>query len=275
MQPGVYTITNDEYHAGKGISRSAIMEFRKSPKHYWHKYINTNYKKEKSKPSMEFGTMAHMFLLEPHDFDNHFAVQQNKLPLLKDVGREAYDLAKQNQSDFIEKSKGKDIITKDEYEKLVAMKNEIFSDELTRELVEGGQYEKSIYWIDPDTELLCKVRPDIWHENFIVDYKVTLNASPYSFQRDIYKYGYHLQFAMMHEASKYALNKEINDFIFLPQEKTEPYLTAVYQCEQAMLEYGVKEFKNILWQIKYCIDSNYFPGYKTQLISLPTWSKKN
>ena len=35
MGPGIYSISNEDYHNGPAISRSALMEFRKSPYHYW------------------------------------------------------------------------------------------------------------------------------------------------------------------------------------------------------------------------------------------------
>ena len=35
MEPGMHTISNEVYHQGPAISRSALMEFKRSPYHYW------------------------------------------------------------------------------------------------------------------------------------------------------------------------------------------------------------------------------------------------
>ena len=81
-----------------------------------------------------------------------------------------------------------------------------------------------------------------------------------------------MQFAMMQEAFKHVLNKDMQHFIYLAQEKEAPYLPAIYQLDPAALEFGVNEFKNILQQIKYCAETYHYPGYPTRLISLPAWS---
>ncbi|MDQ8040096.1 MAG: hypothetical protein REH83_06790, partial [Rickettsiella sp.] len=39
MEPGIYDISNEAYHQGPGISRSALMKFKRSPYHYWYEYI--------------------------------------------------------------------------------------------------------------------------------------------------------------------------------------------------------------------------------------------
>lgn len=45
--PGIYEIENEDYHNSNGLSRSALLTFRKSPLHYWDEYKNENKKEEK------------------------------------------------------------------------------------------------------------------------------------------------------------------------------------------------------------------------------------
>lgn len=291
MQPGVYTISNEEYHASPGISRSAIMDFRKTPAHYWHKHVNPNYVKPTPTPAMVLGDAFHVSLLEPEKFEEKFIVKESnkivlgKLPLLRDVGRDAYEEAKQKQEalrvekekldkQFEENSIDKIVINEDDYKKIIMMKHEILLNPTNKELIQDAQYEKSIFWIDPDTQLLCKARPDIWHNKFIVDLKTTVSAAENDFMRSIYNYGYHIQFGMIQEALKHVLNIEMKNFLFLPQEKEEPFLSAVYQLDEAAIEQGVNEFKHSLQEIKRCYENNNFPGYQTKMISLPAWSNK-
>jgi hypothetical protein len=42
FEDGVYDIQNDLYHGSYGLSRSALCEFKKSPWHYWHKYLSAS-----------------------------------------------------------------------------------------------------------------------------------------------------------------------------------------------------------------------------------------
>ncbi len=288
MNPGVYDISNDEYHASEGISRSAIMAFKKAPLHFWHRYINPNYVKPEQSTDMVFGNALHTALLEPDKLETDYIIKpENKiilgeLPRLKDVGREKYEEAKKRrealsaekdrlEADFERDSAGKIVVSEKDYNRLRAMVDAIHGDYRTKEVITDAQYEKSIYWIDPDTELLCKCRPDIWHHNFIVDYKTTKDASEYAFRRAIHEYGYYIQMAMISEGFKHALGEDMTNFIFLAQEKKEPYIPAIYQLEFSALEIGIAEFKRILFEIKECIENQSFPGYPTKLISLPKY----
>ena len=286
FEPGIYdSITNDEYHSSPGLSRSAIMEFKKSPKHFQHKYLNPDYKKPEPSAPMQFGTALHTALLEPKEFYNRVIIKPEekiligKLPLLKDVGRLMYDQAKLQQEQnriakeaaqiaFEIESAGKIILTFEEKKKLDSMCEAIYSDEYAKDLLVDAIYERSIYWIDPETQLLLKARPDIWHDAFIVDYKTCADASERSFGWEVKNYGYYMQFAMMNEAIKNILGIDMRDFVFLAQEKTEPYLPAIYQLNMQSLDKGIEEFHHLLREIKSCMESNKFVGYSPKFISI-------
>lgn len=283
--PGIYEISNDEYHAAAGISRSMLVDFKRSPRHFWYKHLNKNYVKPESTPAMQFGTALHTALLEPQEFYNRIAVKpEEKIiigkPLrLKDVGRLAFDadkkrieearIAKESAEIAFElESQGKIILTADEKKKLDAMCEAVYSDVYAKELLVGARYERSIFWIDPDTQLLCKGRPDIWHDQFIVDYKSCDDASEKAFHWAAKSNGYYLQFAMMNEAIKNVLGYDMRDFIFLAQEKPEPYLPAVIQLSDESLTNGVKEFKELLSKIKESMDRNQFEGYEPRYLTI-------
>ena len=63
MEPGIHTISNDAYHNGPGISRSGLMEFKRSPYHYWYKYLNPYYVEDSATPAQIFGNALHEFIL--------------------------------------------------------------------------------------------------------------------------------------------------------------------------------------------------------------------
>lgn len=262
--PGIYDISNDEYHSSAGISRSGIMEFKRSPQHFWIRYFNDDYERKESTADMIFGSALHCYILEPEKFDAEYFVTENFDKRTK-VGKEAH-------ASMLELSKGKILIEMEDMAKIFQIADSIKKDDQALELITGAQYEKSIYWIDPDTNILCKVRPDIMHYNFIVDLKTTKDASFKAFQRDFFNYGYHLQLAMMYEAIKHTQYREMKNFIDLAIEKTDPYAHAIYPIDETVLEHGIKEFKHYLFAIKECIDSNTWPSYPTQTITLPAWA---
>lgn len=50
IKPGLYALPIEDYHRDPALSRSGLMEFKRSPYHYWYKYINPDYKSEPATP---------------------------------------------------------------------------------------------------------------------------------------------------------------------------------------------------------------------------------
>lgn len=266
--PGVYEISIEDYHNGDGISRSKLVEFQKSPYHYWYKANHPekirNVEVIAKTNALEFGNALHTYVLEPDEFGKRYAVFQ-KINRQKKVGKEAY-------AQFLLDSAGKAIISQDAYDEIRLMSDAIQAHGQAKDLISDAWYEKSIYWTDPDADLLCKVRPDIWHDGFIVDLKTTVSAKYTDFQKSIYNYGYHIQAGMMHEALKHVLCKDVKSFVFVAIEKEPPYALACYQLEDMALDLGVRRFKEIIQGIRKCINENIWPSYESGLINLPSWA---
>ena len=71
---GVYDISNEQYHASEGISRSKLMLLDKSPYHFWYETMSGFAEKQESTPAMNIGSAFHTMLLEPAKFQMEFAV---------------------------------------------------------------------------------------------------------------------------------------------------------------------------------------------------------
>lgn len=67
---GAVDMTNDEYHAASGVSKSHLdLIAQKSPLHYWHRYINPNREPSVKNPAMKLGTATHTAILQPNEFE--------------------------------------------------------------------------------------------------------------------------------------------------------------------------------------------------------------
>jgi hypothetical protein len=263
-KPGVYNITNEQYHASNGVSRSQLMQFKKSPLHYWHEYLSDKPKTEPTE-AMTIGSALHMYVMEPELFDKQY-FRLEKLDRRTTAGKERY-------ADLIAKNYGKYALSDDSFTTIAAMNNAIKNHAQASSLIENGKIEQSIYWTDQDTGILCKVRPDIWHNNMIVDIKTTSSASYRDFQNSCFKYGYHVQAGMIKEAFKHSLNHNIDSFIFIAVEKDAPYAVAVYVLDNEAIEHGVRVFKSLLTKLKAHKEKNEWPSYETQYLTLPSYLK--
>lgn len=269
---GIMDISIDEYHGAPAISRSALMEFRRSPKHFWYKYINPDYSPMATveiitkRNAMEFGNAVHTHILEPDSVPQRYVMWDGPSRATK-AGKEAFAQTKSVAAN-------RQIIDYDTVTVLLEMRASVLEHPEAMALIEGGKIEQSIFWEDQYTGLTLKARPDVWHDDFIVDLKSVADGSFDSFQRSIYSYGYHIQCAMQHEAVYAATGKNLRNFLFVAIEKEPPYAIGIYQLDDAALEQGLDELRSLTEHLKQCLDTDYWPAYSTNLVSLPAWATK-
>lgn len=266
---GVYDLTIEQYHSGPGVSRSALMEFKKSPLHYWDKFINPD-KPVREKPeiinvkdSLDFGNAAHTFILENREFDRRYCV-------MPEIDRRTTE-GKKIYAEVCKNLNGRELISDSAFSALYNMRKSITRDPFADGLITDALYEHSLYWTDKDTGILCKVRPDIWHQNMVCDLKTAADADGHSFSRSTFSYGYHIQAAMIHEALYNLFGTNMTKFMFIVVEKTRPYAVGVHELDEYALMRGVEEFKDLLHRLKDCREKNLWPSYPRTLIGVPAY----
>ena len=268
---GCYTeLSNENYHAIKShLSRSAIMDYDKSPYTYWAKHLNPNRPIKDATPQMELGTAFHTLILEPLRFNEEYVMKPTPV-LLKDVGREAYDAYK-GVCDYIEKS-GQRVLSFDDWHNLMAMKAKLESNDQAMQLIRDCRIENSFFWEDEHSGMLLKARPDILHDNMIVDLKTCSDASPRAYQMEMVKYGYHVQGAMIRDGVDVCEGRRINNVINICVETKYPHNMAIYIIDEFAIDEGQVKYKNILLDIKNAIQENSYGDDGIQTIGLPRWA---
>lgn len=135
--PGIYDISNETYHQGHGISRSALMEFKRSPYHYWYKYLNPYYVPESATPAQIFGNALHTFILEPKEFEKQFFTL-DKFDKRTKAGAERWKQiqAEQGIKTFLKEA---------QYQELQQMAESLQKNKLALQLIENAQIEQYQY----------------------------------------------------------------------------------------------------------------------------------
>lgn len=269
MNPGIYDISNDAYHSGQGFSRSTLLEFLKSPLHFWHAAFGEKASDEPPKiinqtHALYFGNALHTAILEPHLFEKEYLVMP-KVNRATKAGKELY-------ANKLDEAGDRLLIEEPAYKSIMDMLAGIERNKRAVGLIRDAEYEKSIYWTDDDTELLCKVRPDVWHSNMIVDLKTAADASFKAFQSSVFKYGYHVQAAMIQEGIKQVCGVDIKHFLYVVVEKQPPYAVGIYMLDPLAISTGYVDFKNILNGVKECQDQDNWPSYPDGVITVPAWA---
>ncbi len=263
FEDGIYDISNEEYHAASGVSRSRLMLLDKSPYHFWYEVISGEAEKREATPAMNIGSAFHTMLLEPELFEREYAVMP-AIDRRTKQGKEDYQI-------FVDESDGKIVLTAEQFEKVSKMAELVRRHEIVTTLLDEAKFEQSIFWTDKETQIQFKARPDIWSAKMIVDLKTTADASAYKLQRSALDYGYYLQAGMAYEACK-AIGQPFEMFVILAAEKEAPHVPAVFMMDNDALQYGIDQFMNYKRKLHECLSTDKWPGYPVQELSVPQFA---
>lgn len=263
--PGIYLdITNEDYHAAPGISKSGLDLIAKSP------YLYRNRPYVEPTKAMLIGSAFHSAALEPHTFTELFAIAP-EVNARTNAGKAELEL-------FASANKGKSILQKDDAEHVDAMAHAVRQHPVATSLLSEGQSETSIFHIDEPTGELVKVRPDWMVEDLLVDLKSTEDATPEAFSKAMWNYRYFVQAAFYLDVANAALGfKRFNSFCFVVCEKKPPYQVAIYVADQATIDIGRTVYRSDLEKYHHCRVTDSWPGIndgRIQEIGLPGWAER-
>ena len=282
------------YRQHPALAQSDLKEMRQSPLHSRVRYLASRKDNpdEESTPAQIFGRANHKIAFEPHDFDNCFCVIPEMIPVYDKNGNDTGKKEKLNRakksgklfwSKFLIDNEGKTPISQADFEVIFQLRKALHEHSVANKLITNGHFETSVFAKNPEYNLMLKGRLDCWHPKpkIIVDLKTTKCAAPYSFQRDIEKYGYDLQAAFYLDLVTLATGERPNAYFILAVEKTVPYGIKVYRitpsdnCESYIV--GRELYRRYLGMYKDCQDVEKWPGYSEEIVEpkVSQWRFKN
>ena len=269
---GLVIQTNDEYHAGPGISKSHLDTINgRSARHYWHKYLNPNRVPKPPSDEMIFGSAVHVAVLEP-DLLSQEVVESPGFNRRTKAGKAEWEA-------FCEEHKGKIVLDPDDFARVLGVRDAVYADPLASSLLcAPGAAEQSFYATDPETGELVKCRTDymLADGSAILDLKTTKDASPDGFGKSCANFRYPVQTAWYHRVLDLAFGEHPPGWAFLAVESEPPYVVGVYFPTPAQIVLAAEAARRDYMRIIAAKRSGQFPGYTPTdplPISLPGWVK--
>lgn len=276
IKPGVYRgIPNESYHAGPGISKSGLWTIStQSPAHYKFPPPRDD-DSAAARAAKDFGHAAHTAILEPEAFEAR-------------VFRGPDDRRgnKWKDAEEICRAENRTLLIASAYDDVLAMRDTVHADPWINSIITGGKplVEASGYWIDPDSGMLCRCRPDLWRDDLgiIVDLKSTLSAHPDAFARSVVNYGYHAQEAfysdgwgILHAGGH--VSRPVAGFVFLAWEKKSPFAYGVYELPPSIVDEGRVAMRKALDTYAGCCKADRWPAYGdgVQELSFKRWAYRH
>lgn len=275
MEDGVYTdLSITDYHTNKThISATGLKYIKKSLKHF--EWFQSGKFDVEEKPHFSFGNAFELALLDQVGFEKDVAIAQTEFwsakilearPEIKRPKQTKDYEAYEAKFKLDNKNKLYEIpdVGDQSFETIEQMLISCKQDATIQRLIEGTDYQTSIFWTDPETGIKMKTRPDMnkRKKNVIVNLKTTLDGSPRAFSRDMVKYDYPLQAAIEIEGClESGLMDTVDHYFWLVVEKVKPYCGTIYSFGKSDRETTNMELRHYLRKIEHAREKNLWPGY--------------
>lgn len=232
------------------------------------------------KPQYDFGHAAHkmvlgegqrLFVLDPAVHGRTKDGEIAKVPAATSKWKAADQAAREN---------GKLPITKANIDIAQRMAGVVHTNRVAASLLSAGAPEVSIYWRDEATGVRLRCRPDWLPDRsgrmICVDYKTAVSANPAAFMKAALDYGYHQQAAWYLDGLAAAGVADDAAFLFIVQQKAEPYLVSLVQLDPEAIELGRRQNRRAIELFAECQSRQVWPGYGDGIHtgSLPGWAVK-
>lgn len=267
LQDGIYPgMTRSRYGAIEAASYSKLKNFERSAAHAREYMLHPSEPTE----SMDFGSASHCCILEPERFASDY-VAAPKVDRRTKEGKNAWN-------EFEDLNRDKEILSAEDMELCTEMAAAVRLHPFVRDLLSApGKNEVCVVWTDPVTHLRCKALIDrictLAGHTFVLDFKTTQNATPNLFASQAARLQYHVQAAHYLNGLN-TLAPVPRKWLWIAQEKTRPYCSAVYRATPEVLSVGEALIDHYLEQLAECQQTNIWPGYPTgmQDLRLPRWA---
>ncbi len=276
----------EEYHGGPGISKTGLDRINVSPANFYDLTLNPARPPEPERKGQLEGQLAHCAILEPDEFDKRYAV------LPADAPRRPTDAqwnAKKPSPESVEamewwaawnkSSAGRTIISHAQRETALRQAEAVRRLPDVAEALATGVAESSAYWIDAETGVLCRCRPDWVHpvgESGVIqlDVKTFSDANPAEFARQIARKRYHVQDAYYSDGYAAASGKDVLAFIFVAVQDAWPFAASAVMLDPQSQAQGRRDYRRNLSTYAECLASGEWPGFGQgiHLATLPGWA---
>lgn len=288
MKQGIYDMTSAEYHAHKEAQSKSLLEHMlRSPAHYHYRLTHPSYQT----PQMLLGSVVHTLVLEPHKFSDEYVIIDNppdqewidavvhgcyvyegKVRRGKewDAFSAKYTdkpILIKSQHDaaiaWMQKAINKQPISESVYEQANYIKQAVLANRVARGLIEhpDAVVEQSAFWVDEETGLLCKCRPDLRIGRRVYDLKTTRSAEASAFSYSAKKLGYHRQAAFYTDGLT-AVGLEVESFGFIAVDTQAPMMATVFhRLSDDSVRLGREQIMDALNKVAACQFSGEWEGY--------------
>lgn len=241
LPPGIYlNLSMEEYHNDPAIGGTSLKDILISEERFWSNTSMNPGREKLDTAAFKMGRAYHSMVLEPEK-PFPFEIKKN-----------------------VQTTKAEDMIGEGDHHKLELMYARLLMQPKHWNALHGGMAEVSIFWLDEETGLMLKCRPDNFAPEWLGDLKTAKDISDRGLFYDFVKNGYPVSgyryskgtmalklmirggYKMPREFDEDFISrfmaKEKQIFCFVMQEKNTPYSTRLWNMTPYASEQGASYF---------------------------------
>jgi exodeoxyribonuclease VIII len=262
-----HSLSIEEYHAMKPISKSGLDSIDLSPAIYYARHVDPNRPARGAKSGQLEGNLAHCAILEPESFGERYVIGPS-------VNRNT-----KVWKEFVEANPESTVIQQDQADTAMRQAESIRGLPEVGAAFAVGKPEVSAFWRDADTGVECRCRPDWVHpvgeeSVILLDVKTYSNASANEFNKQVARKRYDVQAAFYSDGYAAASGLKVLGFVFVAVETEWPHAANAFMLDAQGLAAGREKYMRNLRTYAECLRTGNYPGYSTgiNVISLPSWA---
>jgi hypothetical protein len=227
--------------------------------------------------AMRFGNKYHTLILEPEEFEESFCVMPNFAAMQENVTSKgdrsdswATSFAKESKKAFERQAEldGKQVITREEYDRGLAMCEAVANDPYASELIATSKREVTLLGEIEGVEF--KGRLDLCGDK-IADLKGTATVEAIAFGRSAANLKYGFKMSIYRELYRQNFNRDPEDVCIIAVETGGCFDCCVYDEMDAALDEGYDRVIETVRAYKTCIQSGRWPGVNRGQRSVPLY----
>lgn len=264
-------VSIEDYHRMPGASKSILDSIALSPAIAYARHIDPNRPPQPQKAGHLEGQIAHCAVLEPDCFADRYVVGPDWNRNTKKWHEYVEQMAAERP--------GIVILKPEQYDAAMRQAESVRALPEVREALERGHAEVTALWIDADTGVQCRCRPDWVHDCgdagvILLDLKTYSNASGAEFRRQAARKRYHVQDAFYTDGYAAASGRPVLGFVFVAVETEYPFAANAVMLDDLGKEAGRAAYRFDMSTYSECVRTGRWPGYSDQIeiVSLPAWA---
>lgn len=254
------------YHADRdALSCSMLKPLLVSPAHFQAGLTACG----RSSDAMEFGTLVHLLVLQPHEVSSELAVYPGVAD--RSAGFKQFVAAHSGRLVLDEPTfaQGRRVAAK--------VMDTPYKGRPLQRFLEESIPEATIYFTEPTTGLRMRIRVDALHPDVSFDLKTTRFPAARAFARDAVDKDYDLQ-AFMYSFGRcmYEGTSQAKPFVFITAESTAPHSVSTLVAADTFLGNGSLKFQSCAATFKACAATGLWPDLGSAgVLEIEPWQQFN